>query len=86
MNGWVVEARIAGLRVDEPLARVDSESVDPDELVVDLYFEFCISWNRASSGRRWVQAECLLDDSGGVCEPVCGDTVGFTGLTEHVCC
>lgn len=58
MNGWCLGPGIAGLQVDEPLARVDSESVAPDQLVVDLYFEFCITWNQASSGRLWAQAEC----------------------------
>jgi hypothetical protein len=72
--------------VDEPLALVDLESIDPDRLVVDLNFEFCISWNQASGSRQWVQAECLLDDSGGVWESACEDTVGFTGLVGHVCC
>jgi len=40
----------------------------------------------AAGGRRWVQAECVIDDSGGVWELACEDTVGFTGLTEHVSC
>jgi hypothetical protein len=67
------------------LAWVDSEPIDPDRLVVDFYFEFCITWNQANGDRRWVQAECLLDDSGGVWKLACEDTIGFTGLAELVC-
>ena len=60
------------------MVRVDSGSIDPDRLVVDLYFEFCIIWNQASGDRWWVQAECLFDDSGGVWELACKDMIGFT--------
>ena len=71
--------------MDKLLAQVDSESIDPDRLVVDLYFEFCIMWNQTNGGRRWAQAECLLDDSGGVWELACEDMIDFTGLAELVC-
>lgn len=71
--------------MDGPLTRVDSEPIDPDRIVVDLYFEFCIMWNQVNGGRRWVQAECLLGDGGGVRKLACEDTMGFTGLAEHVC-
>jgi hypothetical protein len=71
--------------VDELLAQVGSEIIDPDQLVVDLCFEFCIMWNQANGGRWWAQAECLLDDSGGAWELACEDTIDFTGLAELVC-
>jgi hypothetical protein len=39
MGVWAPDCRVA---VDELLAQADSEFIDPDRPVVDLYFEFCI--------------------------------------------
>ena len=43
--------------------------------------------HHVESGEWWppvVQAECHLDDSGGVWELACEDTIGFIGLAELV--